>query len=228
MLVSTCAFFLFGPSKNAMEESHPITKTYEVSSFDGVSLAASYDVSVEYGTKQEVTVTAPEHLMDKVVVKVKNNVVVLGLKKGNYQQLDIKAKVVLPKLNYGAVTGSGEMRIAPFSSQRLILMVSGSGDLNTDQLQVSEQLGITISGSGSVRTKGTTAHSAIKITGSGSCQAVQLATQTNHTLITGSGSATVAVQEYVKAQLMGSGSLYYEGTPKIEQSTLGSGKVRVH
>lgn len=225
-MLSTSAFFLFGHSKSTTEESHPTTKMYEVPSFEGVSLAASYDVSVEYGAKQEVSITAPEHLMDKVVVKVKNNVLILDLKRGKYQSPQIKAKVILPKLTYASVTGSGEMRVATFSSQQLRLVVTGSGDLNTAKLQVGEQLEMTLSGSGAIRTQGNASHSNIKLTGSGSCQASQLATQTNNTIITGSGSVSIDAQHRIQANLMGSGSLYYQGEPEVEQYISGSGKVR--
>lgn len=225
-MLSTSAFFLFGHSKSMTEENHPITKMYEVPSFEGVSLAASYDVSVEYGAKQEVSITAPEHLMDKVVVKVKNNVLILDLKKGKYHNPQIKAKVILPKLTHASVAGSGEMRVATFSGQQLRLVVTGSGDLNTAELYVKEQLEIILSGSGSIRTQGNASHSNIKLTGAGNCEASQLTTQTNNTIITGSGSVSIDAQHRIQANLMGSGSLYYQGEPEIEQSSLGSGKVR--
>lgn len=229
-MLAASLVLLFSRLPAMNETTDPIAKkTYtDLSNFEGVALLSSYDVSVQYGDEHKVILEGAEKWIKKATIKVENKVLYLDLKKGKHNDVQLKATVILPRLSYAAVMGSGELRINAFSNlEQLAVVANGSGDIYTaGELYIKGDINIHMAGSGTVRLKGSASHSDIQIMGSGNCEAAQLATLTNVTQIMGSGTATIQAREHVKARLMGSGNLYYEGAPTIEQVVSGSGKVR--
>jgi hypothetical protein len=210
------------------QETKPqISKKFDVAAFQGVSLSSSFDVSIEYGEQQEVTITGSEEFFKKLKVDVDQGVLFLGMKKGKYENLDIKATIVIPTLKLGEVTGSGDMLISNFSNlTHLDLRISGSGDIATKELYIKDNLNLVISGSGNIQVNGSAQHSNINLTGSGMCKSSNFKTNSNLTRISGTGNAEINALKEIKVQLSGSGNLHYNGTPAIEQEITGSGKVK--
>ncbi|WMX16493.1 MULTISPECIES: head GIN domain-containing protein [unclassified Aureispira] len=229
-MFSICLLSFFTSNGNTSnEELGPqISKDFDLASFHGISLKSSFDVSVEYGQQQKVTITGSEEFFKNLEVTVKKGVLFLGMKKGNYPKLNLKAKIIIPQLKFGEVVGSGDLTISSFSNlENLKLQISGSGDIKTSQeVYIKNDLEARIVGSGDIKVIGSAAHSNIYLTGSGKCQLSQLKTNTNSTQITGSGSAKVNATKKIEVHLSGSGSLYYKGAPSIQQSITGSGKLK--
>lgn len=218
----------FNQVAHSQETKPQISKKFDLAAFQGVSLSSSFDVSIEYGEQQEVTITGSEEFFKKLKVDVNQGVLFLGMEKGKYKNLDIKATIVIPILNLGEVTGSGDMLISNFSNlTHLDLRISGSGDIiATKELYIKDNLNLVISGSGNIQVNGSAQHSNINLTGSGTCKSSNFKTNSNLTRISGSGNAEINALKEIKVQLSGSGDLHYNGTPAIEQEITGSGKVK--
>jgi len=84
----------------------------------------------------------------------------------------------------------------------------------------------TINGSGNIIINGTAKDLEIKINGSGDFRGVALSAFTSDIEINGSGKARVNVKDNLNADLKGSGSVYYLGSPKIKTNISGSGEVK--
>jgi len=218
----------FSNAAHPEETKPPISKNFDLASFQGVSLSSSFDVSIEYGQQQEVTITGSEAFFEKLEVKVEKGILFLGMKKGKYKNLDLKAKIIIPHLTFGGIVGSGDMIISNFSNLTdLKLRISGSGDITaTKELYVKNNLEVQITGSGDVQINGSAQHSAISVSGSGECKAANFKTNSNSTRITGSGNVEINAAKEVEVQLSGSGNLYYKGNPSIRQRITGSGNVK--
>jgi len=123
-----------------------------------------------------------------------------------------------------AATGSGDIQLAELAAESLTLVQAGSGDLVMGKLAVAE-LSASLNGSGDIKLDG--AASAVKaelnIVGSGDIDFAALDADTAVVNIVGSGTGSLGESSRIVASIMGSGEIYYRGTPAIEKTVLGSG-----
>ncbi|HEX4634740.1 MAG TPA: DUF2807 domain-containing protein, partial [Rhizomicrobium sp.] len=89
-----------------------------------------------------------------------------------------------------------------------------------------DSLTITIANSGSLTAEGKVDHLRVDILGSGQANLAKLSARTVTVMVMGSGSATVAPREELKANIMGSGDIHLATRPAgIERSIMGSCRV---
>ncbi|MCK4409157.1 MAG: DUF2807 domain-containing protein, partial [Candidatus Eisenbacteria sp.] len=67
-----------------MSDERTVTETRDVSGFDGVTLEGFGSVTVTQGVHTALTIEAAEDVMPRVTAKVKDGVLVLGLRKGGW------------------------------------------------------------------------------------------------------------------------------------------------
>jgi hypothetical protein len=82
-----------------------------------------------------------------------------------------------------------------------------------------------LTGSGALTLSGTATSYRGSITGSGNLEGAGLAATDAELNLSGSGIATLGVQRALKGSILGSGSIYYSGSPTVNVSRLGSGAV---
>jgi len=143
------------------------------------------------------------------------------------------------------VSGSGSLLLEVEASGDVAASVSGSGDMNVKghfesfdgdvsgsgkivlDARIDEAADFTISGSGEVNASGEADAVKAQISGSGKVLAADLQTQRCQVRISGSGDVEINVTEELDANISGSGSVSYRGSPKkINSHAAGSGKVR--
>ena len=123
------------------------------------------------------------------------------------------------------VSGSGNIdltgKCADFASR-----VSGSGKI-VSHVTIGNRAEFNVSGSGKIIASGTAKRVKTSISGSGRVQAADLVTNTCDVRISGSGDVVIEVRDELEANITGSGSVTYKGSPsKINSHASGSGKVR--
>jgi hypothetical protein len=221
LLVSGCALAGVRGSGNV------ITETRQVSDFDRVSLSGSGHVAITQGAEEGVSVEADDNLVQYVRTKVSGRTLELGLRwPGTIvtPSQPIRYNVSVKDLVGLEVSGSGDIDAASIETDSLEVKVSGSGDIRTDSL-TAEALNVDISGSGDVVMAGEAPEQDIKISGSGNFDAGDLRGERVKLTIDGSGDATVWATESLAGRLSGSGSVSYYGSPAMDVSTFGSGKI---
>ena len=93
------------------------TKTYQLDYFDGLEVSWIFQVDLSQAPSQKVEVEAPDFLMPYLVVKVRNNTLILGssglpadirrkLEKGSYK---VRAAVSLPELTHVEMSGASKL-----------------------------------------------------------------------------------------------------------------------
>lgn len=122
------------------------------------------------------------------------------------------------------ISGSGDLNITgkcrSFRSD-----ISGSGDLDLD-LAVGDRAVFDVSGSGDVKATGSADEIRTSISGSSRISAEDFQTNKANIKISGSGDISIAVKDEINADISGSGSVRYKGSPgKINSHASGSGKV---
>ena len=89
-----------------------------------------------------------------------------------------------------------------------------------------DTLNVTIANSGSLTAEGKVDRLTISIMGSGDARLGKLAARSVSVMVMGSGSATIAPSEELKANIMGSGDVHLLTRPqKIERAIMGSGRI---
>lgn len=123
------------------------------------------------------------------------------------------------------VSGSGEIDLRG-RCRRFDSDVSGSGKV-TLSVDVAEQADFSVSGSGRIGASGSARSVQTNISGSGKVLAADLVTDRCVVRISGSGDVEINVKNELDANISGSGSVSYKGSPsKVNSHASGSGKVR--
>ncbi len=184
-----------------------VSDVREVPDFSKIRLTGSGDVVMSKGAKREVRVEADDNIIEDVRTEVGDNgTLILGMKKGSWNNVHLKYIIVNPVLEGAEISGSGSITV--------------ENDFDAKQMQSG------ISGSGSIRFKGgKTAKHEVRISGSGSIMADNIESDDVTVEISGSGSANVFAKKTLNASISGSGDVYYKGTPEITKSIRGSGSL---
>ncbi len=124
------------------------------------------------------------------------------------------------------IHGSGSFQGDNFTCRLLSASLDGSGDIQLTGIAAGK-LWMQNSGSGSIRhVSGMATEVLLENTGSGSIDADALNGGTISASNAGSGDIEVGISETLNAQLSGSGSIHYHGTPKtMRKDVSGSGRV---
>ncbi|MEJ7643813.1 MAG: DUF2807 domain-containing protein [Chryseolinea sp.] len=177
----------------------------------------------------------------KVYVTMKD---IEGLSVSGSGELIGETRIVAGNLGLN-VSGSGNLKIEADASGDLEADVSGSGNLivkgkcgNFDSdvsgsgkvdlnLIISKEAEFGISGSGKIEASGSASEVKASISGSGKVLASDLTANSCYVRISGSGDVEINVKNEIDANITGSGTVSYRGSPaKINSHSSGSGSVR--
>lgn len=203
------------------------TETRTPGAFKGIESGGNWDVYVTLGSKDEVRLESKGFDLKKVVTEVEGGILKIKLEKGNWNNVNITAYVMVRELESIGVSGSGKMIIeSNVTSKKFNIGQSGSGNISMKMLQTGA-LNIGMSGSGKVAIQGGNATSAnIGQSGSGELEALELMAGDVKIGKSGSGTTNIGVNGSLIIGSSGSGNVYYKGNPTDQKiSSSGSSKV---
>lgn len=206
------------------------TTTVQTESYDGVTVAGNFYVTLVEGKEGSITLKGESNLLEELIVEVKNGTLRIetedrvSLKPSRGMKIEITVPV--EQINKVTLVGSGEIKNAfAMRSDRLSVKLAGSGDIKLN-LSTTE-LEATIAGSGNIILNGRTTELKGSVAGSGSVDASRVEAQNANITIAGSGDYNVNCSGELKVRVSGSGNVNYTGKPdKIDTKVAGSGRVR--
>jgi hypothetical protein len=204
-------------------------ETRQVSGFDAVATAGSFNVYIKMDGTESVKVDADASIISEIETVVEGHTLKIRFKdhrgRNNYNYKKADVYVSAKSLNALTNSGSGSMKVdGTISTNDFKVVLSGSGDIRTSVK--SDALNAIISGSGSIKLSGSTGDANFTISGSGQIQGKELKTVNTSAGITGSGDVFVAVEKRVTAHITGSGNVTYTGSADVvNPSYTGSGRV---
>jgi hypothetical protein len=224
-----------GCSQGRAEDGGPtVQRSYQVGNFQRMEVAGPYDVRVRTGANPGVTASGPEKLLDRLVVEVKGDRLLIHPENerrgffhwGSGVRGNATLEVTVPALREASIAGSGGISVDKVQGNDFEGSIAGSGDLNVDSLNV-QSLKLSIAGSGDVRAHSGQAQRAdYSIAGSGGIDARAVQAQTADVSIAGSGSVNAQASGTADVSIMGSGDVVLTGGAKCHVSKAGSGDVR--
>lgn len=205
----------------------------DVSEFSKISLRISGKLYLEQGDRQRVEIVAKSSTLEDIVTEVKDDELIIRFKNNNvfwrsFNPGSIEIYVSVPEIEGLSVSGSGDIIAGDrITSRRMSLAVSGSGNIKLDELH-TDQVKASVSGSGGLEigSGGMAEEFEASISGSGSVKAADFEAKNVEVHVSGSGNCSIHAVETLKARVAGSGSVYYSGSPQIDSSVSGSGRVR--
>lgn len=182
------------------------TERRELSEFDAIQIAASFDVKVSVGGEQRVVLHGDQNVLPHVRTTVRGGSLEVTLDRGSYRfESPTWIEITVPTLRAYALSGSGDSEIAGIDGDSFALSLSGSGDIaavgRADNLHVS-------------------------VSGSGDLELSELKAREVQVDVSGSSDVSLFASESLTIHISGSADVRYQGQPNITVSITGSGNVR--
>jgi Putative auto-transporter adhesin, head GIN domain len=201
---SACDVDLTDESNAVKGSGKQQTETRDLAEFTAIRLEGSLDVVARTGPVQPTEVTADDNLLDLIVTKVSDGVLVVSSKKGYQTENPVTVTVQAPRVDQITLAGSGDLSLETEGASQVSATLTGSGDVVLD---------------GSVET------ATLTLEGSGDITAENLTAETTTASLIGSGSIDVGVTNTLDAEVRGSGDITYSGSPDLTENITGSGDI---
>lgn len=194
--------------------------------FTGISNSTAADVEILHGFTDRVFVRAEENILPYLRTRVQGDVLHIYTDGVTLRpRYPIVVEVDIVTLRSLESSGSGFMRGQLIDATRLEVNTSGGGDIALPEL-LADSLVVFSSGSGDVTAEGEVQALRLNMSAAGRVDTRDLAASIADVTISGSGTATIRVSDYIRARLSGAGSLHYFGSPDVDQTVTGTGVVQ--
>ena len=203
-----------------------VTKTRNVSEYDQIAVAGSFDVKLLAGKEGKLTIKGEENLLEYLITEVKDGKLKIKWEKGVNINTTKELLVTVPFEDIEAVSlaGSGDVFSEDtIKTDNLKVALAGSGDM---KLKINaSSISSAVSGSGDIKLMGSSENLKCAIAGSGDIDGYELTSNNVEVSIAGSGDIKVNAKENLKARISGSGDVYFKGNPRQDVKVSGSGSV---
>ena len=182
-----------------------INENRKLTDFNSVNIVGSIDVDIKSGEGVSCNIKGDDNLVPMVKTTVFNNSLSISTKGSYSTKSPLIVYLKMPVLERAKVIGSGDMKISDVTKDKVVLTVSGSGDITAN---------------GSVGTLDAV------VSGSGDLSLNNLQAEHINVTINGSGDAEVWANQSISATVNGSGDIVYLGNPReIDTKVNGSGDI---
>ena len=219
----------FGDRDEQRDSGTPVNRTYQVGAFDKIEVAGPYQVKVATGGQPGVSANGGNNLLDETEVVVdggtlrirakRHKGIHFGWGRGGKAQFTVTTAMI----HTAEIAGSGGISVDKVEGD-FYGAVAGSGDLKLAAVK-GGAVEFSIAGSGGISAAGTANSAKIGIAGSGDIDAAKLAAKTADVSIAGSGNVRANASDTAKVEIMGSGDVTISGGAKCDVDKAGSGTV---
>lgn len=213
------------PNYNIYGSGDLITETLDLSSFSSIAVSNVARVNLTQGENQEVVFTVDDNIREYIRFTVYNGHLYVNNEDNvNLHEYTLILDITVPRIESIVIDGVcdviGQNQI---SGDYLYLDLSGVGyiNLNLDFEEVNTEIG----GVGNVDLSGSAVTHIANLASVGNLNAFELATDTSYVAANSVGNAYVYVDDYLRAVIGSTGSIYYRGHPEISQTIEGWGRV---
>lgn len=229
-LISAALFIgLLATSESAFGQPSS-TETRNVGDFTKVTFGIAGELIINIGPEYALSLEGRRSVLGEVETRVSDGRLMIRKSSSGFtfNNERITVRITMPLMEALSLSGSGKALVADrLVSDKLNLVVSGSGKLVVSELEVDE-LACVISGSGDIIADqgGSVDEGKIVISGSGSLSGEHVMIDHLNVAVSGSGSCCCQVSDSLDAVVSGSGNVTYNGNPRINARVSGSGRVR--
>jgi hypothetical protein len=205
-----------------------VQETRSVTGATGVNMGSVADLTIEQGAPEELILKTDDNLLALILTDVQGGILVISNAPGFDLQPSqtMEANLTLSSIDSITLSGVGGITVPDLTTTQLELTLSGVGGIDIFNLD-AQTSDVLIRGIGDISVDGQVDDQLITLTlGSiGDYDAGNLISASVDVEIAGGGSATVRVSTTLKANITGSGSVFYHGSPVVTRTGNGSGSV---
>lgn len=208
-----------------------VAETRTATDFQSVELQTSADVTIVRDSVYKVNFEDYENLLDYTSIKVVNHVLVISITPVSAVIKNSAAKVTISmpdSLVSLVAAGSGSITVDTTFKDIKTITATSSGDINLKKPLKVKTLTVTVLGTGSVQAAGVDSMLTCYGMGSGKIDMLNLVSEKASCQNNGSGDILVNATNSLKAIVVGSGSIYYLGSPVVTKSIKGTGTVSAY
>jgi hypothetical protein len=181
------------------------TEARTVPAFKGLSVSLAVQLEVTVGEPQSVVLVADDNLLPLIRTRTSGDTLVIDSKKSFSSKKPLVVRISTPSLEALASSGVTNGTIKGIAGRRFAVNVSGSGDV--ELTGKTDALSIDLSGSGAIRAR-------------------RLRAGTVAASVSGSGAVQVTATDALAADISGSATIDYWGSPKsVTRDVTGSGTI---
>jgi hypothetical protein len=228
-------------SGNVIEESRA------VSGFSSVEIATFGEVIIDFDDEESLRIEAEDNLMEYFETEVRTGTLVISTQPFTNLRTTkpVRFYVTMKTLDSLRISGSADIQVPDFETDRFSIKIDGSGDITISSLDANlfeldingsgdvdidelnaENIEVNVNGSGYIKIDaGLVEEQDININGSGKYQAEDLQSPIVDVRIGGSGDVTIWATDTLDVSIYGSGDVYYYGRPQLTSTGTGSGDV---
>lgn len=188
-------------------------------------ISATLNVEVDTSlTEPDIELIAQENLHENISIETLDGVLTIDFNDCIDQHEEVFINVKTPFLGSVIISGPGLIQTSEIIRQPEFTVVgNASGDCNI--LVDVDRLNVYSYGSGELTFSGYAQSSMIEINTSADYYGYDLLADTMDVFINASGNAQVRVENELNAFVNASGNIYYKGSPLINQTGTGSGRI---
>jgi hypothetical protein len=243
LLVSAC----IGNTRTVSGSGDVVEETRPVSGVSGVELATLGHLTINLGDTESLRIEAEDNLMEYLETKMLGGTLRIGTQERvnlrNTQPVNYYLTVTsLEAITISSVGGilapdlkaekfsitiasTGDLKMGDLEAETLTVKISSSGDMTMGVLNAST-LEVDISSTGNLDIAGGQVKTQnITINSSGKYTAEDLKSEDADVRLNSIGSASILVQDNLKAILKSTGNLSYRGDPILDATTDSTGNV---
>lgn len=193
-----CSFIGVAGSGNAKSEVR------HVAAFSAIEIAGGINADVAIAADSHVEISGDDNLLPLITTELHGDKLEIGTRQSVRPKLPLVAHITAPRISAVHLSGSGNITIHGVHDDNLTVSISGSGNIRGDG--TVQQLTAKVTGSGDLELDQLAAERAsVTISGSGD---IKLAVgKALDATISGSGTVTYRGDPEVKKQISGSGSV---------------------
>lgn len=181
------------------------TETRQVEAFSEIDVGGNFQVEVEVGPAQQVTVEADDNLLALIETNVSGETLKIRTSKSVRTKVEPKITITVPSLRMVEASGASKVEASGLAGDAFELEASGASRIVLSG--AVEELEIDVSGAGDV-------------------DAEDLQTKQADVDVSGAGDVDVTVSDVLDVDISGAGSVSYAGEPTLTEDVSGAGKVK--
>jgi len=183
-----------------------VSQTRDVEECSGLIIQNIGSVSLTQDNTQSIRIEADDNIIDEVITRKEDGVLLVGLKDGSYSNVTLRAYVSLKTIES--------------------LKINGAGNINTQNSLNCDELDVIINGAGNIAIEGNGNYMYCFINGAGIVMAKDFSIQKCKAMVNGAGNITLTVTENLNATVNGAGNIFYYGNPlNVTTSITGVGQI---
>lgn len=216
-----CTGMIDGVSGNGNVRS----ETREVSGFSKIDAGGSFEILLQQGEVETLSIEADENLLPLIKTNVLGGTLEITTERPIRNANTLKLYITFKDLSKIDVSGACSV-ISKSTLHLTDLVLDGSGATFVDLALKAQSFSADLSGANEVRISGETNLFSLELSGASKIRAFDFLAREVKLKASGAADAHVHAAEYLNAEASGAASIKYMGSPSIDQRISGAGSIR--